>query len=81
MSSQPLPLDGNAKFAEWQNGVERRLRALETGTRKTGTSYEDENSVVRVRVGLLPSGSYGIIIYDDTGAIVFQASETGLDVS
>ncbi len=64
----PFSLDPDVRLAERVAALEKRVEQLLRGT--TQTVVFPDGSRVRVEVGLVAGGRYGIRVYDNAGALV-----------
>jgi hypothetical protein len=77
-STQNVPNDGASELAAKLADIERRIRTLETSPRVAFSSIADRYNELRVLLGDLQDGDYGIQIYDSLGSTVFRADDDGL---
>ena len=66
----PPPTDPATKLAERLAALERKVAALET--QQTQTMVAPDGTRVRVELGQTASGRYGIRVYDNTGALIYD---------
>jgi hypothetical protein len=74
MAEIPMP----DYFVRWMRDVERRLAAQERSPQMGNAAMSDADGNLRVRLGSLDDGSFGIEVFDTDGNRVFAVDEVGL---